>query len=228
MAPEWNTHQPCTNDSYTTPPSQAGRYKVQVSNSFGCTTTSNVDTVVRLHTPIANIIIVNPAGNPDLCINEKVKLRGNGSSTVSLGYEWFRNNISIATTRDYLATIVGNYQVKVTDLSTGCSRISSVVSVFSSCRTEESFAAQAVLNLYPNPTDGHFVVDLNLNNNQTGSAMMQVFNAIGQSVYGKMVPVTDGKLLEEIQLDENDAAGLYFIRIVMDDKAYKGQIIYQK
>jgi hypothetical protein len=218
-----------TNDSYTTPANQSGRYKVEVTNSFGCTTTSNVDTLVRLHTPAAHIIIVNPSGNPDLCINDKVKLRGNGSSAYTLAYEWYRNNILVGTDRDYIATLAGSYKVKVTDTNTGCSRISTPVSVFSSCKEMSCTGnVKASMSTYPNPTDGHFVIDLQLNEAKDADATIMIFNAIGQMVYGVVLPVLGGSLNKEIMLDSNYASGIYFIKVNVNNQALSGLLLYQK
>ena len=38
----------------------------------------------------------------------------------------------------------------------------------------------------------------------------------------------EGELINEIHFSKNDAAGLYMIKIVVDDQVYKGQIIYQR
>ncbi|HUM46387.1 MAG TPA: MopE-related protein [Chitinophagales bacterium] len=219
-----------TNDTYTVPANSAKSYKVVITNSFGCSTTSNVVSVARLATPNANVIIVNPSGNPDLCINGKVKLRGNGSSDVSLGYQWKFNgdDIPAATDRNYTALAEGAYRVVVTNLSTGCSRLSDAVAVINTCKESSAADPSGIeMSLYPNPTDGHFMLQMNFTEKRDGNAMVSVYNSLGQSVLQENVPVTDGLLSKEIQLRNSDAAGLYFVRVVYDGHLFNGQLVYQ-
>jgi hypothetical protein len=186
--------------------------------------------ITRLATPISVITIVNPAGNPDLCINGNVKLRGNGSSAVPLGYQWILNGSDLvgSTDRVYNATVTGTYKVRVTNLTTGCSTLSAPVSVFSSCKTTADSKIAPEMNMYPNPTDGHFVINLEMNADITGNAVVQIFNNLGQTVFGESVPVIDGVMTKEIWLGEKDAAGMYFVRVIMNDQVFNGQVIYQK
>lgn len=218
-----------TNSTYTTNGTQAGNFKVLEKNSFGCATTSNVVNISRLATPAAsNITVVTPADNPDLCINGKVKLRAVGSSTVPLGYQWYNTGgiIAGATDRNYTTTSTGTYTVKVTNLNTGCSNISSPKSVISTCKTGDNFS-DGHLNIYPNPTNGHFVIDLETAN-EDGEAMLQIFNALGQSVMAENVAVVNGKVLKETDLDENAAAGIYFVRIVVNDQMFSSQVVFER
>ena len=225
-----------TNPTYQIPGNGHKKYKVEVTNSFGCTALSNVVDVNRLATPNANIQIVYPTDNPDLCVNINtkgwVKLRGNGSADVPLGYEWKKNGVTIpgATDRDYLATVPENYRVRVTNLTTGCSNLSPAVTVFDSCPAKEGSInelPQVVLHVYPNPTDGHFMLQLNLNDQVHGEALVQVFNKLGQSIFNETVPVTDGELLKEMQLHTKDAAGIYLVRIISRGRVYTSQLVYQ-
>ena len=219
-----------TNSSYLVGPNAKKKYKVVITSPEGCSTTSNVVEINRLATPNANVIIVNPADNPDLCINGKVKLRGNGASGIPLGYQWNYNGTDIpgATNRDYIAITTGNYRVTVTNLNTGCSTLSAPVAVINTCK-ESSIASlqQAVFETYPNPSDGYFVIHLSLTNKSEGDAIVQVYNALGQSILGETVPVVNGDLLQEINLQDGDAAGMYMVRVIFDGQVYQGQIVVQ-
>ncbi len=219
-----------TNSTYIVGGNSKKKYKVVITDINGCTDTSNVVDINRLATPNATILVVNPDDNPDLCINGKVKLRGNGASGITLGYQWKYNGNDIigATNRDYIATVTGNYRLTVTNMSTGCSKLSAVTTVFSGCKDDDIADLQmANLNMYPNPTDGRFMLQLQLNNAETGSATVEIFNALGQSVLGITLPVIDGELQQEIHLNNGDAAGLYFVRVMFNDVLYNGQIVYQ-
>ncbi len=201
-----------------------------VTGVGGCSSASNVVTVTRLATPNANILIVNPDNNPDLCVNDKVKLRGNGASGIPLGYQWHYNGAEIdgATGRDYVALEEGSYRLTVTNLNTGCSKLSVPVAVINSCREEGVQDQQSPLfSMYPNPTDGNFVLLLNLYDESEGMATLQVYNSLGQVVINENVPVTEGRLMKEINLQEGAARGMYFVNVKFNGQAYNGQIVYQ-
>ncbi|MBK6481659.1 MAG: T9SS type A sorting domain-containing protein [Chitinophagaceae bacterium] len=219
-----------TNSTYLVGGNSKKKYKVVITDINGCTDTSNVVDINRLATPNATILIVNPDDNPDLCINGKVKLRGNGASGITLGYQWHYNGNDIigATNRDYIATVAGNYRLTVTNMSTGCSKLSAATTVFSGCKDVEIADLQkADLTMYPNPTDGRFMLHLQLNSAETGNATVEIFNSLGQSVLGETLPVTDGELLQEIHLQTGDGAGLYFVRVIFNGELFNGQIVYQ-
>jgi hypothetical protein len=217
-------------NTYTASGNASSAFKVVVTNSFGCSATSNAVVVNRLATPAATIAVTNPPNNPNLCVNGQVKLRANGSSSVPLAYQWYRNNvvIALATTKDFTATTTGSYRVKVANQNTACNKTSAAIVVINSCKTKETFATYPQLAIYPNPTDRDFMIALKLADGLNGSAMLQIFNALGQNVRSETVPVAEGELLEEINFGDNEAGGIYFIRVMVNDQIFKGQVIYEK
>lgn len=71
------------------------------------------------------------------------------------------------------------------------------------------------------------MLQLNLNDQVHGEALVQVFNKLGQSIFNETVPVTDGELLKEMQLHTKDAAGIYLVRIISRGRVYTSQLVYQ-
>ncbi len=135
--------------------------------------------------------------------------------------------ISGATNRDYTATSTGDYTVTLTNTN-GCSTTSSVVTVTSSCKGSQPDLFSAELSLYPNPNHGDFVVDLHFSDDVNDQADVQVINTLGQTVYLNRTAVVNGKLMDEVKLEQGAAAGNYFVKVTVGDKVYTGQIIYQK
>jgi hypothetical protein len=107
-----------TNASYVT--SKAADYKVNESNTLGCTATSPVTTLVVATNPPATITAL---GNLDICITGSVILQANTGT--SLSYKWLKggNEISGETNESYTATKGATYKVVVTN-SSGCTKTS--------------------------------------------------------------------------------------------------------
>lgn len=103
-----------TGNSYTA--TNSGSYYVEISSPAGCVTTSTVAAVV-----------VNPL--PDVTISHAAPLifcaGGNVVLTAATGfnYQWYKNGTALsgATNATYLASASGNYRVRVTNATTGCS-----------------------------------------------------------------------------------------------------------
>lgn len=108
-------------------------YHAEITNSTGClTTTASV------------VVVVNPL--PDVTISHAAPLifcaGGNVVLTATTGYtyQWYRNSTAIAgaTNASYLATVSGNYRVRLTNTATGCTDMThadTVVTVLSAPTT---------------------------------------------------------------------------------------------
>lgn len=96
------------------------------SNSFGCSDTSNIITLISKANPTADITVLN-GGNLNLC-EAPVELSVNGA--MNYQRQWFRNNYAVpgATDQNYSVIFGGDYTVMVTNNS-GCSKNSSAVTV---------------------------------------------------------------------------------------------------
>lgn len=100
--------------------SQAGNYSVIVTNSFGCSSTSNS---IAVGSPIA-LPTVSITGSNIVCPNGSVSLAANtipGAGTTVSSYQWFRNGSAVGSNSGILNTAQGGmYTVLVTN-SAGCS-----------------------------------------------------------------------------------------------------------
>jgi hypothetical protein len=175
-----------TNSTYST--KKAGDTKVYESNSFGCTSTSAVTTVVVNSTPTATI---TPLGNLDICGTNSVVLEANSGS--GLTYQWMKgaNNISGATNHNLHATKKATYKVVVTN-TMAAAKTSAGVKVTKSCKedlAENKEILSAVLTIYPNPTSGNFTVALPFNDEVSDDATIEVMNLLGQIVYSEKLKV---------------------------------------
>src|SRR6185436_1486126 len=145
-----------TLSDYTT--TVGGNYKLIVTNTVtGCSKTSTNPTVVTVN-PLPNATIT-PQGPTTFCAGGSVVLHANTGT--GLIYQWKKggNNIGGATNINYTASLGGNYKVRVTN-SSGCSKMSSGVTVTVPCREEEISENDFSVKVFPNPSSGDFVFDL--------------------------------------------------------------------
>lgn len=91
-----------------------------------------------------------------------------------------------------------------------------------------SYNSASALLVFPNPTNGQFVVYLQLNNEENFEAAIEVINTLGQTVIVKTGELSKGKLLEEIKFSKGAAEGMYFVKVIVNNQVYGLQIVYQQ
>ena len=78
------------------------------------------------------------------------------------------------------------------------------------------------INIYPNPNNGRF--DLELNSNQYGKISIKIFNISGQEVYSKNISKNSNLLIKNINLSPFKS-GIYQLRIISQNKVMNTKII---
>jgi len=103
----------------------AGNYSCVVTNSTGCSATSNVITVDTISSPTANVTLSGPL---TFCQGGSVTMTTNYAASYT--YQWYNASGAItgATGQSYAATATGTYYVIVTN-SNGCTATSIIISV---------------------------------------------------------------------------------------------------
>ena len=84
------------------------------------------------------------------------------------------------------------------------------------------------LSVFPNPTDGKFVIELELRDAITGEATIEVINLLGQIMQSQKVAMVKGKLQQKIQFSKEEAEGMYLVKVTIGDKIFTAQIDLQK
>ncbi|HUM47704.1 MAG TPA: MopE-related protein, partial [Chitinophagales bacterium] len=87
---------------------------------------------------------------------------------------------------------------------------------------------EALLTVFPNPTDGVFTIYLQLSSEASLEATVKMRNLLGQLIYEGSAKLIKGKLSEALQLNKTDPAGTYLVEVVIGDQLYVAQIVYQK
>ncbi|HUM48562.1 MAG TPA: T9SS type A sorting domain-containing protein, partial [Chitinophagales bacterium] len=172
---------------YTYSTKKGGNYKVNVSSSSGCESSSDVVSINRIDKPDATIL---PLGNLDICVAGSVDLKANDGAGYQ--YQWLKKNkvLNGATNQIYTATKTGDYKVEVTN-SDGCSELSQKTTVVSSCKQlAESSLQNSSFELYPNPVHEILIVKSEIGLNGT----LVISNLPGAIVYIEKITVPEMKV----------------------------------
>lgn len=184
-----------------------GSYFCKVTDDFG-SVNSNTLTVNSVSKPAAAI---TPSEAVTICEGQSILLSANTGA--GLTYQWKKGtaNINGATNSTYQVTQPGAYKVTVKN-STSCSKSSAATSVSVSCKEDIAVNEQINIKVFPNPNDGNFTVSYNTAGNNP--SIIQVANLLGQVVYEKV-----SKDNNPISFNfNNEAAGIYFVRLKCDDR----------
>lgn len=134
----------------------SGKYRCIITNSSGCTSSSNVIQVTVNPPPAATIT----AGGPTtFCIGDSVVLATTQGAGLTYKWKKYANIIPGATSATYTVKTTGKYKCIVTN-SNGCSRTSASVStVLQECReTSEVETKKPTLSVFPNPSLDKFTI----------------------------------------------------------------------
>lgn len=85
-----------------------------------------------------------------------------------------------------------------------------------------------IFDLYPNPTYGNFIMNLQLNEDVNDNAVVEIYNSMGRLIKTTTVPVVNGILINEMNFDNKLAEGLYSVRVTVKNKTLQRQLIYQR
>jgi hypothetical protein len=146
-------------------------------------------------------------------------------------YQWKKGSKTIvgATNQDFTATAPGSYKVTVTN-PTGCSKVSDPAVVTQSCKdgltSGENLYSQ--LSVYPNPNDGHFTVDLQLNAETTSAATIEVVNFLGQVIFEKKSSVVNGQLRDDLNIKDELPAGIFLLKVIMKESVFTQQLVVNR
>ena len=132
-------------------------------------------------------------------------------------YQWFLNGNPIVggTSQSHSATMSGNYSVQVTDIN-GCTGLSYTLEYTLPSGVSE-LDAELPFTVYPNPNNGQFQLEMDLN----GAYTVAVMNAVGQMVF---VETNENGNRSFIDLK---AKGIYLVEVVVENRFYHKRVIVQ-
>lgn len=185
---------PSANDSYT----------VTGTDANGCENTA-VSTVTVNALPVLTAV----TNNTLLCAGQTATLTVSGATT----YTW--STTANTTTVAVSPTVQTTYTVNGTDAN-GCSNNTTVTQNVSSCTGIATLSNDASINVYPNPNNGLFVIEL------TSASKLTVMNALGQVVIAETFEA--GKHTVNIN---NESIGVYFVKVMTNNKQQIIKVIKQ-
>ena len=182
---------------------------------------SNVKTVALTPSPVPAVTIGGYPSEQGVTFYSTVTNGGTG-----VKYQWVNNGNTIdgATSATYSAS-----DLKETDKislliesSLACAKPKSVMSasmeVFRVTDVKNVQATFKELNLFPNPNDGRFTIQGELQEAGADKAHVEVLNAIGQVVFKADEQLNGKELKLGVDLGGRAAAGMYMVRISIGDR----------
>ena len=182
----------------TTTVNTAGTFTVTITNSDGCEASDSI--VVTLNA----LPLVNLGNDTTICNNQNITLDA-GSGFVS--YTWMPsgNTQTITVTG---ANTVNTYSVTVTDTN-GCSNTDAIIVTYSSCTGIEKNADQlSKLEIYPNPSNGNFTLNLGLISSDTE---LNILDMNGKLIYSEVIAKNTSPI-KQVNI-EKLPAGIYMLTI---------------
>lgn len=176
-------------------PSADASYTVTGTDANGCENTA-VSTITVNALPGLMTMTTNTL----LCTGEAATLSVMGAST----YTWSttENTPDIVVT----PTVQTTYTVDGTDAN-GCMNTTTITQDVSLCTGVAGLTNNTAVNVYPNPSNGLFVIEL------TTSAKVTVTNALGQVIIAETFEA--GK--HDVNI-HHEATGVYFVKVLENNK----------
>ncbi len=169
-------------------------FSVRVRDSKGCV--SNTISQVITKSDFSNFKI-RASGSTDLIDNATVVFSVPLKTTYT--YLWYKDGLAIpgAITNSFTTRQAGKYYVKAEEK--GCYTISDAVTVSVITASEPNETDELNLKVFPNPSDGNFVLEFTLIDNKP--AELNIFDIGGKIIWQKIVKGR-GKHIEQVNLSE--------------------------
>lgn len=202
--------------SYTVTPSTMTIYTLTGLTS-GCKNTSTISISVN---PLPVIVLMSV--NDTICSGNSTIINASGASS----YSWNPSTgLSSITGNSVTAnpTVTTTYTVNGTDANT-CTNKSTHTIMVSLCTGIDKISQGNLINIYPNPSKGIFVIDFSEGN--SGNCVIEVRNALSQLVYSDKILLTGSKIKKNINMS-SESRGVYSLTIQSDKIKLVSKIIIE-
>lgn len=168
---------------------------------------------------------ISPAGTITECKDVKVTLTAN--TGIGITYAWYRNNVILSgeTQSTYKTKKGGSFKVTESN-SFNCTSTSAITKIKRITCLDKAAGEMIVIatpQVFPNPNNGAFTVQLVLAEKENMTANVEVINALGQKIYSQQASMNDGVLQHQLKLQAHD--GIYFVRITVNGSLYNTKFI---
>jgi hypothetical protein len=223
-------------------------YKATATGSYTCVATCNgtalTSNAISVSAKTNAAATVTASGTISFCAGDSVTLNcTNLGSNYSV--QWYRTNISMENATNYSLVVKqpGTYKVVTKNLTNGCSRISgTAITTAVNCRVAGDITSGSVIqentntdtrfldnelsqgvHIFPNPNSGLF--SFNFDGEETGDAVLQIINNMGQSIYQSRLTVPEGGFTQDLQLGDNITKGIYIVRLLINDSYHDSKVM---
>lgn len=207
----WNTGSTTSAITVT----QSGSYWLTTLDGNGC-----IDSSMQA-TPV-DILVWQPVPQVDVVGSTLVVTNADQFQT----FQWLLNGNAIpgATQSEYAInpTGSGNYTVQVTD-ENGCVGNSQNYELTCCVGIEES-EFDGTVSVYPNPNNGQFIVDVQLNGSK--EMTVEMYDMVGKIIWSDGTIGTSDQLRKEYDIRELPN-GIYFLRIMADSQMNVVKVVKQ-
>jgi hypothetical protein len=188
-----------TTGMITVSPNATTTYTVLGSNAFNCVGTAVQQIIVNQN---PTITVSSNATNPaQICKGEAVTLTGNGAVT----YSWAASSLFIVSPQAIINPMTTTTYTVYGANSNGCTGMTTIEQVVAECTgINEATSGISGVSIFPNPTTGIFIVELNNNAAKT----VQVSDLTGRVV------MTGSSNTDKVNVNISSLAnGIYYVKI---------------
>lgn len=140
-----------------------------------------------------------------------------GSASSGHVYDWDfgdgNSGSGMMTSNTYASS--GNYTVTLTVTDTVCGTVDTISKTVTPTIGLSEFTLSGSIDVYPNPNNGTFNIDFDLDGNQ--DIQLSLVNSMGQIVYQKYLGTVDGQSKVELNAD-HVAPGVYYLNVIANGK----------
>jgi len=185
---------------------QIGQYSIYAVDNNGCTFRSEF-ILERYDNITIDIINQGPSSAGG---GESIQVEATGGvPPYSYNTDTLSNSTGIFTD-----LTPGTYFIEVTD-SAGCEGMIEII--IDGVSSSQEIANTKSLIMYPNPTAGNIIIDLNV---ELEDSMIYLYDA-----QLRKVNITDFELRDKVLWLSNMPSGIYYLKIIIDEKQYVGKIL---
>jgi len=197
-------------------PNTTTTYTVTAYNS-NLTCSSNASVTVNIDGPVLNL-------GPDRteCAPSYILEAGNNYAT----YLWHNGLQTPQITLDTIGIGLGQItaSLTVTTLALGCELNDTVKIQFADCTNIDETVSNYKVNVYPNPNNGNFVLDLTIFENT--DVVISIYDALGKKVYSELVTIDINGFTKEYNFGNFDK-GIYLLSIKTENRTLTRRLIIQ-
>jgi uncharacterized protein YjdB len=133
-------------------------------------------------------------------------------------YQWLLNGTPVpgATSDTFITnTLANNDSVTCVATGTDLCKLSTFNSFIVTVGNVgiKALGQKAEMALFPNPNKGAFTIRGKIGNLSNGEVWIEIINSLGQVVYRKNIPVSNGLINEQIQPDNIMSNGMYLLNL---------------